>query len=104
MALRVPRWISAFFSNEVDGEILQQLTADDLKEIGVAAVGHRRKLLEAIAKLGVAAIDGDGADATVAPTVRMAGGAASDPPSRPEAERRQLTVMFADLVGHLSRP
>ena len=42
----------AFRENEIDWEVLSELTTDDLKEIGVAAVGHRRRLLEAIAALG----------------------------------------------------
>ena len=59
-----------------------RLTAEDLKELGVAAVGHRRKLLDAIAALRWSA------------RTRQAG-----PRSPSQAERRQLTVMFVDLVG-----
>ena len=68
-------------------EVLPQLTVDDLISIGVTSVGHRRKLLASIASLGAAAF---AASATVAPrdTLAPAG-----------AERRQLTVMFCDLVG-----
>ena len=40
-----------FRDNEIDWAVLPKLTADDLKDIGVTAVGHRRKLLEAIAQL-----------------------------------------------------
>jgi class 3 adenylate cyclase/tetratricopeptide (TPR) repeat protein len=68
----------AFRDNGVDLDVLPRLTADDLKEIGVQAVGHRRKILDAIGLL---------------PTVRTP---ARAPPS---AERRQLTLMFVDLVG-----
>jgi SAM domain (Sterile alpha motif) len=42
----------AFRDNDVDGEVLPELTADDLISIGVTSVGHRRKLLAAIAALG----------------------------------------------------
>jgi hypothetical protein len=42
---------AAFRDNEIDWAVLPKLTADDLKDIGVTAVGHRRKLLEAIAEL-----------------------------------------------------
>jgi class 3 adenylate cyclase/predicted ATPase len=59
-----------------------KLTADDLKDIGVAAVGHRRKLLEAIAELR--------SDIHPMPET---------PTASSSAERRQLTVMFCDLVG-----
>jgi class 3 adenylate cyclase/predicted ATPase len=72
----------AFRDNAIDAAVLPELTADDLKELGVSLVGHRRKLLAAIAALrrGV-----DGAPDPVA--------------GNATAERRQLTVMFCDLVG-----
>ena len=75
---------------EIDETILPKLTAEDLKDLGVTAVGHRRKLLDAIALLR--------ADASAKPTPPEA------PPTQPEpaqdtAERRQVTVMFSDLVG-----
>lgn len=67
-----------FKDNGVDLEVLPQLTVDDLKEIGVQAVGHRRKILDTI---------------RLQPTDRAQ---ARAPPS---PERRQLTLMFVDLVG-----
>jgi class 3 adenylate cyclase len=67
-----------FRDNGIDLEVLPQLTVDDLKEIGVQAVGHRRKILDAIGFLP--------ADQTAAPV-----------PASPE--RRHLTLMFVDLVG-----
>jgi class 3 adenylate cyclase len=71
------------------------LTAEDLKELGVAALGHRRMLLDAIAALR--------AD-TSAKTVSIAPAGTAAPTSAPAAEaaageRRCLTVMFCDLVG-----
>jgi class 3 adenylate cyclase len=63
---------------------LRRLTAEDLRELGVASIGHRRVLLDAIAARGVA-------EAPAAPT--------PVPAAAGEAERRQLTVMFCDLVG-----
>src|SRR5205085_5158524 len=72
----------AFRANEIDARVLPSLTAEDLKDLGVTLVGHRRRLLDAIAELGP--------DAPPAP--RSA-------PAPAEAERRQLTVMFCDLVG-----
>jgi class 3 adenylate cyclase/predicted ATPase len=84
-SLGLKRYEAAFRDNEIDWAVMPELTADwevlpkltseDLKEIGVVPIGHRRKLLAGIAAIG----------ATVT--------AAS------EAERRQLTVMFCDLVG-----
>ena len=72
----------AFRDNGIDLSVLTRLTADDLKEIGVVAVGHRRKILDAIEQLTVTA-------STDKPS----------PMAFPHAERRQLTVMFCDLVG-----
>jgi class 3 adenylate cyclase len=89
--LGLERYEQAFQENEIDAEILPSLTADDLKDIGVTAVGHRRKLLEAIAAL---------AESPVAPQAEPSCPAEATPEGRPaEAERRQLTVLFCDLVG-----
>src|SRR5438552_7892583 len=85
--LGLERYVPAFRDNEIDWEVLPKLTSEDLREIGVAAIGHRRKLLDAIAALG----------ATV-PTAAVTA-ASSDVPAPTDAERRQLTVMFCDLVG-----
>jgi class 3 adenylate cyclase len=85
--LGLERYVPAFRDNEIDWEVLPKLTSEDLREIGVAAIGHRRKLLDAIAALG----------ATAPAAAVMA--ASSDASAPVEAERRQLTVMFCDLVG-----
>ena len=45
------RYEQAFRENEIELRVLPELTADDLKELGVAAIGHRRLLLKAIADL-----------------------------------------------------
>ena len=88
--LGLERYEKAFRENEIAAEILPRLTADDLKDIGVTIVGHRRKLLEAIAALPKPALGQQ--------AVSSAAGAPSL--ARPSAaERRQLTVMFVDLVG-----
>ena len=89
--LGLERYAEAFRDNDVDAEILPKLTAEDLLAIGVTSVGHRRKLLEAIAALTAE---------TGAPPVTAAASEARDAdPAKTEAERRQLTVMFVDLVG-----
>jgi SAM domain (Sterile alpha motif)/Integrase core domain len=85
--LGLEQYALAFRDNDVDGEVLPELTSDDLISIGVTSVGHRRKLLAAIASLGAA---------PHAATVMVA---ARDAPAPADAERRQLTVMFCDLVG-----
>ena len=50
-ALGLERYEATFRENDVDAELLPNLTADDLKDLGVTSVGHRRQLLEAIAAL-----------------------------------------------------
>ena len=50
-SLGLERYLPAFEENEIDLSVLPRLTADDLKDMGVVVVGHRRKLLEAIAEL-----------------------------------------------------
>jgi class 3 adenylate cyclase/tetratricopeptide (TPR) repeat protein len=88
--LGLERYEEAFRENEIDAEILSKLTADDLRDIGVTTVGHRRKLLEAIAAL---------AEPALAPQAEESAPAEAALKPRPaEAERRQLTVLFCDLV------
>jgi len=79
----------AFRDNQIDEEVLPNLTGDDLKELGVASVGHRRKLLSAIAELAGTL----GGQTTVAKAPR------AEAPAHNAVERRPLTVMFCDLVG-----
>ena len=83
--LGLERYAPAFRDNDVDDEVLPELTSDDLISIGVTSVGHRRKLLAAVAAL----------DAEAPATGTAASRDAAAPAS---AERRQLTVMFCDLV------
>ena len=92
--LDLERYEQAFRENGVDEEILPKLTAEDLKDIGIIAVGHRRKLLDAIAGLR------QGRSAAVSETSSETKEPAQARTSRAvEAERRQLTIMFVDLVG-----
>ena len=92
-SLGLGKYEAAFRENEIDETVLPNLTAEDLKELGVAALGHRRKLLDAIAALRADA-SGKAPSADAATT-------SSAPSASPEdrAERRQVTVMFSDLVG-----
>ncbi len=50
--LGLEQYAPAFRNNDIDGEVLLRLTAEDLRELGVASIGHRRRLLDAIAALG----------------------------------------------------
>src|SRR6266567_3202590 len=89
--LGLERYEQAFRENAIDEATLPKLTAEDLRDLGVTAVGHRRILLDAIAALRAETTLRDTAEQSV--ELDRSGGKA------PEAERRQLTVMFADLVG-----
>ena len=90
--LGMGHYAAAFHADGITADVLRYLTADDLKDLGVASIGHRRVLLRAIAAMRI-----------------------PDPPEEPGAahredrgvkhefatvaERRQLSVMFCDLVG-----
>jgi class 3 adenylate cyclase len=86
-SLGLERYVPAFRDNDINAEVLPELTADDLIGLGVTSIGHRRRLLAAIAALGAAV------SAAVPPAPSR------DAPAPADAERRQLTVMFCDLVG-----
>jgi len=90
---RLAEWLSSlglgeyaerFAENAIDISVVGDLTEEDLKELGLR-LGHRRRLRKAIAELNAMASGNEKSEA--------------DPARRDEAERRQLTVMFCDLVG-----
>jgi class 3 adenylate cyclase/tetratricopeptide (TPR) repeat protein len=90
--LGLEQYARLFRDNDIDGEILRGMTAEDLKELGISSFGHRRRLLNAITALGgepprrdMAQLATSATPAPIHPTI--------------EAERRQVTVMFCDLVG-----
>ena len=83
--LGLGQYAQRFAENEINFAILADLTDQDLQEIGVTSLGHRGQLLRAIAELKGAPEPGMAAAAPVAP--------------HDTAERRQVTVMFSDLVG-----
>jgi class 3 adenylate cyclase/tetratricopeptide (TPR) repeat protein len=74
--LGLGQYADAFDANHIDAQLLRDLAGDDLRELGVASLGHRKRLLDAIANLR------DDAAAAA-----------------PEAERRQVAVLFADLCS-----
>ena len=91
---------AAFRENEIDETVLPGLTAEDLKELGVAALGHRRKLLHAIAALRN---DASVQSRSVAATPASPSAATrTTVPVTAVGERRHVTVMFCDLVGSTS--
>ena len=83
-----------FRDNKINADLLPRLTNDDLKDIGVSALGDRLQLLDAIAALA-------GAKPTADVPASQSG---PPPPKGPafSAERRPITVMFCDLVGSTS--
>jgi len=86
--LGMSEYINRFVENRIDLSVLPELTDQDLKDLGVL-LGDRRKLLRAIRDLGNASV------AVTAPSTPME----TEPARRDDAERRQLTVVFTDLVG-----
>jgi class 3 adenylate cyclase len=92
-SLGLGKYEAAFRENEIDETVLPDLTHETLKELGVTAVGHRLKLLGAIAALRA---DKGAQRSSADPTTPS-----STPNAPPEdrAERRQVTVMFSDIVG-----
>src|SRR6185312_13261177 len=81
--LGLGQYAQRFAENDIDFALLAKLNDADLKELGVSSLGHRKRLLEAIAER-----------AGVAPSPTPA-----EPKTPDTAERRQVTVMFSDLVG-----
>ncbi len=88
--LGMSEYAQRFAENDVDFAILPDLTDQDLEKIGVASLGHRRKLLRAIASLDTE---------KSAPAVAITSTACAGVSPLDAAERRQVTVMFSDLVG-----
>jgi class 3 adenylate cyclase/predicted ATPase len=94
--LGLEQYERAFRDNDVDAEVLPELTAEDLIGLGVTSVGHRRILLAAIATLRDKPTRAGERNAPI--TALASKEVPSGSPSS-SAERRQLTVMFCDLVG-----
>src|SRR5689334_10189665 len=98
--LDLEQYEAAFRENGVSEKDLPHLTAEDLHDLGVVAVGHRRRLLVAIEALRLKSMPAvDSVPSSPSPPV--------DPGSQPEgsgsiAERRLLSVMFCDLIGSTS--
>jgi hypothetical protein len=88
---------AAFRDNEIDDTVLRNLTAEDLKDLGVSIVGHRRKLLDAIAGLhtGQTVTASQSVSGPVPPSTLVA---TTAPTPEAAGESRHVTVMFCDLV------
>jgi class 3 adenylate cyclase/predicted ATPase len=90
--LGLEQYEAGFRENDVDETVLPNLTHETLKDLGVTSVGHRLKLLDAIA-----ALRGDAS--AKAPSIDVATAITTSAHPEDRAERRQVTVMFSDLVG-----
>ncbi len=93
-SLGLEQYEQDFRDNKIDADVLPRLTADDLRDIGVSAVGDRRRLVAAIAALAGSAPSADVPVSSPKP--------ASPKARQVSAERRPVTVMFCDLVGSTS--
>lgn len=105
-SLGLDAYAQAFVANDVDAAVLPSLTSDDLRDIGVTSVGHRRRLLDAIAALNAPALVSSDQPSAMAPpaalpvSVQTIAPADATPIRTPSAvQRRQITVVFCDLVG-----
>ncbi len=101
MAADIREWLDAngfgrfadlFEENEIDAEALPELTDEHLKELGIA-LGPRVKLLKALQQLREAGSEKEASTPEIVPATEPTRAQSS------EAERRQLTVMFCDMVG-----
>jgi SAM domain (Sterile alpha motif)/Adenylate and Guanylate cyclase catalytic domain len=90
-SLGLEQYEAAFRENAITEKLLPSLTAEDLKDLGVAVVGHRRALLNGIADLR--------SNTNPEPASSVGSPTAAVPAKGTLAERRQVTVMFSDLVG-----
>ncbi len=89
-SLGLEQYEEAFRENAIDDTVLPSLTAEDLKDLGIRIVGHRRKLLD-----GIAALRAESNTSAAPPNALPM----NDSSREDSAERRQVTVMFCDLVG-----
>ncbi len=100
-SLGLGKYEAAFRENDIDETVLSGLTHETLKDLGVTSVGHRLKLLDA-----VAALRGDVSQQTAPASTAPVPPSATMPPPASVAEaageRRHVTVMFCDLVGSTS--
>src|SRR5918995_6319346 len=96
-SLGLGQYEQAFREHDIDAGVLAELTGEDLIGLGVTSIGHRRKLLAAISGLN------NNATPAVSPPGEAAARVTAPARPLPEAERRQLTVMFVDLVDSTGR-
>lgn len=89
--LKLGQYAQTFAENNIDQDLVFELTEEDLERLGIASLGHRKRLLKEIAALR--------SQGTTEERPKAAGPSAGAAQVGAEGERRQLTVMFCDLVG-----
>jgi SAM domain (Sterile alpha motif) len=89
--LGMSEYTQRFAENDIDVEVLSELTDKDFDRLGVS-IGHRRKMMRAIRELAASPVSAEAQRPASATTDTQAA-------PRDTAERRQVTVMFSDLVG-----
>ena len=95
--LDLEQYKAVFRDNDIRAAVLPSLTAEDLKDLGVTSVGHRRQLLEAIAALRTDAPSAGNLTQLLQSSASRP--SASDRSRASMAERCQLSVMFCDVIG-----
>jgi class 3 adenylate cyclase len=92
--LGLSQYAEVFQRNDIGPDLLESLTDQDLRDLGVQSLGHRKKLLKAIADTN----ESEAGAPTSVPRIHAPSLASAAQPSG-EGERRQLTVLFCDMVG-----
>ena len=98
-SLGLGQYEAAFRKNAIDGKVLPKLTAEDLKDLGIVIVGHRRMMLSAIEALSARS---EAPAERAERAVPLPQAPPHAPPPQHDAERRHLAVLFCDLVGSTS--
>ena len=99
--LGLENYLALFEQNDINSDLLGELTSDDLREIGITSLGHRKKILAAIAASGADTASRASAPATtVGPDPPPVDGPGGRTEQASSAERREVTTVFADLTGY----
>jgi class 3 adenylate cyclase/tetratricopeptide (TPR) repeat protein len=100
--LGLKQYIALFDANHIDWDMLSELSSDDLKEIGISSLGHRKKLLAAIAAIPSGPVEAGQAfaSANVEEDLRPTPARGGTAEHASSAERREVTTVFADLTGY----
>ncbi len=97
-SLGLTQYVDAFESSDVDLDVLPSLNEGDLEKLGVS-LGHRKKMLKALAELRRGASDALASEGRAPPAMTAPENSSPVVDATSTGERRQLTVMFCDLVG-----